>query len=86
MVHAIKLNNFGKEEYISRSEAKKLFLELDKFEKIVLDFEGIKTVGQGFIDEVFRVFQQSHQDINIEYINANEDITFMIKRSVNAAR
>ena len=36
-------------------------------------------MGQGFGDELFRVWQNSHPEIKIEYINTNEAIQFMIK-------
>lgn len=68
--------------YISRSQAKRLLHSLDKFKKIVLDFSGVTTVGQAFADEVFRVFQDSHPEIEITPVNCNENVNFMIKRAV----
>ena len=50
---------------------------------IVLDFKKVRLVGQGFVDEVFRVFANKYPTISISYINANEDITFMIERGRN---
>ena len=47
-----------------------------------MDFSNIKTVGQGFVDEVFRIFQNKYPAIKIEYSNANEDVRFMIERSL----
>ena len=46
------------------------------------DFQKVKMVGQGFADEVFRVFQTKYPDIEIKYTNANDDILFMIQRSI----
>ena len=40
-------------------------------------------VGQAFVDEVFRVFQNEHPDITIEYINVNADVDIMIKRGMS---
>lgn len=65
---------------ISRSEARRIVFGLDKFKEIVLDFKGVETVGQGFCDEVFRVWQNKYPEIKISYINANENVEFMIKR------
>lgn len=59
----VKLFN---QDCISRSEAKRLLYGLDKFKEIILDFEGVKTIGQGFADEIFRVFKNAHPDIVIE--------------------
>jgi hypothetical protein len=39
-------------------------------------------VGQGFVDEVFRIFQKKHPNIKIEFTNANEDVRFMIERGL----
>jgi anti-sigma regulatory factor (Ser/Thr protein kinase) len=67
-------------EYISRSQAKRLLVDLDKFKRIVLDFEDVQTVGQGFADEIFRVFQASYPEIELVSINMNNEIAFMVNR------
>lgn len=33
---------------------------------MILDFEGVTLVGQGFIDEVFRVFATAHPQVNLK--------------------
>jgi len=58
-----------KEACISRSEAKRLLTGLDKFGEITLDFKGVKSIGQGFADEVFRVFKNAHPEIAIKSEN-----------------
>lgn len=74
---------FGEgESLMSRSQAKKLFTEIGPIGNVILDFYNIPMVGQGFVDEVFRVYPLKNPNIKIEYINANEDVTFMIKRSL----
>jgi len=78
----VELSRSGQDRYVSRSQAKRIVTGLDKFNHIILDFTHIKTVGQGFVDEVFRVFQSKHPAIKIEYTNANEDVRFMIERSL----
>ena len=78
----VELSKLGDERYISRSQAKRILTDLDRFSRIVLDFRGIETVGQGFVDEVFRVFQNKFPNIQIVYRNANENVVFMIKRGV----
>jgi len=76
----VTVSLFTEEEhqFISRSEARRLLHRLDKFEKIVLDFDGIKIIGQGFADQIFRVFQREHPAIDIEPINANDAVAAMI--------
>ncbi len=78
----VQLSKLGDERYVSRSQARRICLGLEKFKHVVLDFKGISTVGQGFVDEVFRVFQSKHPNIKITYSNANEDVRFMIERSL----
>jgi len=68
-------------EYISRSEARRLMLNLDKFKVIELDFKEVDTIGQGFTDEVFRVFASAHPEIQIKPINANQAVTAMIRHA-----
>jgi anti-sigma regulatory factor (Ser/Thr protein kinase)/biotin operon repressor len=78
---AVKLFDSG-DSYISRSQAKRLLHSMEDFRTIVLDFAGVKTVGQGFADEVFRIYSKSHPGISIVYKNANEDVEFMITRAL----
>ena len=51
---------------------------LDKFKTILLDFKNVETVGQGFADEVFRVWKSRHPGIEIIVKNANDNVQFMI--------
>ena len=68
-------------DYVSRSQARRVLVGLDKFKKIVFDFKDISGIGQAFADEVFRVFQNRHKDISLEIKNANEAVEFMIERA-----
>lgn len=78
----VRLSMLGDEHYVSRSQARRICLGLEKFKYVNLDFKDISTVGQGFVDEVFRVFQSKHPNIKIEYTSANDDVRFMIERSL----
>ncbi len=66
---------------LSRSEAKRLLLGLDKFTRITFDFKGVKEVGQGFTDEIFRVFPSFHPTIQVDHDNAIPAVEFMIRRA-----
>jgi len=66
-------------EYVSRSEAKRLLHNLDKFSEIELDMRDVGSVGQGFADEVFRVFISAHPGILIRTINAGKAVDAMIQ-------
>jgi anti-sigma regulatory factor (Ser/Thr protein kinase) len=67
--------------YISRSEARRLLFGLEKFKRIVLDFDKIQGVGQGFADEVFRVFSHRYPHIRIEPLHMAPGIAFIIQRA-----
>lgn len=76
----VKLFEKG-DSFISRSEAKRLLSGLDKFETITLDFEKVKMIGQGFSDEIFRIFKHRYPKINIKVIHASKEVFFMIRRA-----
>ena len=78
----VKMSQWGNEPLISREQAKRVTFGLEQFRHIVLDFTDVRLVGQGFVDEVFRVYPQAHPDIVIDYVHANPDVSFMIKRSL----
>lgn len=77
---AVKLFKLGT-DLISRSQARRILSGLERFRKIVLDFHEVETVGQGFADEVFRVWKQRYPGIEVFAENANENIIFMIERA-----
>ena len=62
----------------SRSQGKRLVARLQEFRTVYLDFEGIKTIGQPFADEVFRVFYNSHPEVEIIPVNYSKDVGRMI--------
>ncbi len=68
-------------DYLSRSQARRVVSGLVKFKNIILDFKNVKTVGQAFADEIFRVWQSNHPQIKITTENTNKNIDFMINRA-----
>jgi hypothetical protein len=66
-------------EYVSRSEAKRLLHNLERFSEIELDMRDVVSVGQGFADEVFRVFANKHPGILIQSINSGDAVEAMIQ-------
>jgi anti-sigma regulatory factor (Ser/Thr protein kinase) len=73
-------------EYVSRSEAKRLLHNLDKFSEIELDMRDVGSVGQGFADEVFRVFALAHPGIVVRTINAGKAVEAMIQHASKNSR
>ncbi len=76
----VKLLKYGKENLISRSQAKRLLARFDKFKEIYLDFEGINMIGQAFADEIFRVFRNQYPHIHIRHGRANKKVERVINR------
>ena len=66
-------------EPIARSQARRVLYRLEEFRQVEFDFAGIDFMGQGFADEIFRVFQKSHPEIELIPLNANESVRGMIK-------
>lgn len=76
----IKLYTMGT-IHISRSQARRVLSGLEKFRLIILDFDKVPMIGQGFADEIFRVFKIKYPEIEIQPINMNDAVEFIIKRA-----
>lgn len=70
-----------REDYVSRSEAKRLLHNLHRFSAIELDMRDVTNVGQGFAAEIFRVFASAHPEIDIRVINATKAVDAMIRHA-----
>jgi anti-sigma regulatory factor (Ser/Thr protein kinase) len=79
---AVALSGDPNDPHLSRSQAKRLLMGLEKFNTIILDFKGVVSVGQAFVDEVFRVFKNEYPNITIHHVGANDEVEFMIKRGL----
>ncbi|MCP4347859.1 MAG: DUF4325 domain-containing protein [Desulfobacterales bacterium] len=77
------LTQYGCDNLISRSQAKRVLARADKFKEIVLDFSNVEMIGQGFADQIFRVFKNAHPEITVMWSNANNDIEKMIHRVIS---
>lgn len=64
--------------FVSRTEAKRVGTYLEGFGVVELDFSGIAEIGQGFADELFRVWARENPTSRLEPINANPAILAMI--------
>lgn len=74
----LKLAKIGEDQLVSRSQARRLLARFERFSEVLLDFNGIKTVGQAFADEVFRVFQADHPEVRILAFNTTRAVEKMI--------
>jgi hypothetical protein len=64
---------------VARSQAKRLLARVEKFQSVILDFDGVPEIGQGFADEIFRVFRNDHPEIELTPINCNTAAANMIR-------
>ena len=76
----IGLARYGREQLLSRSQARRVLARFDQFSEVLLDFRGVEMIGQGFADEIFRVFRKAHPEINILAVNTSSDIDAMMRR------
>ncbi|MBI5405594.1 DUF4325 domain-containing protein [Candidatus Kaiserbacteria bacterium] len=76
----VKLYASGDGIHVSRSQARRILEGLDKFESIILDFDKVPTIGQAFADEVFRVFKEKYPNIEIQPVNMDDAVRFMVER------
>ena len=78
----VRLLEYGDEkpQVVSRSQAKRLMVRFERFQNIILDFSGIDEIGQGFADELFRVFANQHPGTKLTLMNCNKEIKKMISR------
>ena len=74
----VKLVLYEGEKLVSRSQAKRILNRIEKFKTVLLDFEGVDSIGQAFADEVFRVFARRNPQINIHPIHVTDRINRMI--------
>jgi hypothetical protein len=79
----VKLAQYGNDKLISRSQAKRVIARVELFKKVLLDFQHVPTIGQAFADEVFRVFQFAHPEVELVAINASSEVKRMIARAVS---
>lgn len=82
----IKLAKYGDENLVSRSQAKRVLARLESFQVAILDFKDVDTIGQAFADEVFRVFNLAHPDVQLETANAGKRAEKVIKHVMSAAK
>jgi anti-sigma regulatory factor (Ser/Thr protein kinase) len=68
--------------FVSRSEAKRLAHGLEKFNEVIVDFAKVAGVGQGFVDELFRVWAAGHPEVKLTPVNMSPPVEFMVRRGL----
>jgi anti-sigma regulatory factor (Ser/Thr protein kinase) len=77
------LAQYGQENLISRSQARRLLARFDRFKEVVLDFAKVDVIGQAFADEIFRVYAREHPQVALRWMNASGQVAGMIARAQN---
>ena len=73
----IPLKNIFDSAPVSRSQAKRVCNRLETFEEVILDFDGISWMGQGFAHQMFVVYKNAHSNVTIKPVNMNESVENM---------
>ena len=81
----VRLFDYGV-PFVSRSEAKRLARNLDRFEEVVVDFQGMDEVGQGFADELFRVWQSQHPRTRLIPVEMGPAVELMVRHALSSDR
>lgn len=82
----VRLAQYGDDNLVSRSQAKRLIARFEKFRTVVLDFKGVALIGQAFTDEVLRVFPLAHPEVELVPLNANKEVSQMIAHVLGASK
>lgn len=80
----LKLAKFGADELISRSQAKRVLARVNLFKTVVFDFKDVEQVGQGFADQIFRVYANEHPHIQLLPIHMSKAVKGMVDRARSA--
>ena len=77
----VRLAQYEGEKLVSRSQAKRLSLRLERFRHVVLDFAQVVEIGQAFADELFRVFAQAHPGVVLVPVNMTAEVERVVRRA-----
>lgn len=69
-------------EPVARSQARRICNRLEVFKEVILDFKDVEFMGQGFADEIFRVYAMAHPQVILCPVNIMPDVERMIRHVV----
>ncbi len=82
----VKLAKYGNDHLVSRSQAKRVLMRVDRFSQVIFDFTGVEMIGQAFADQIFRVFAAEHPEVDLIPSHANREIMSLITSAIKAGR
>lgn len=65
-------------EPMARSQARRICNRLEEFKEVILDFSDVGFMGQGFADELFRVYASAHPQVKLCPINMLPEVLRMV--------
>ena len=68
---------------VARSQARRIYARLENFREIEFDFARVDMMGQGFADEVFRVYANMHPGVTLKPVNMNAEVQRMYQYTIN---
>jgi anti-sigma regulatory factor (Ser/Thr protein kinase) len=74
----IGLATYGDENLISRSQARRVLMRCNLFQRVILDFRGVSGIGRAFADELFRVFPLEYPDVELIPVHTNPEVASVI--------
>jgi hypothetical protein len=77
----LNIETDGCPSFFFRSGAKRLLLGLDEYTVLDFNFKNVDEVGQGFCDEIFRVYANRNPGKILSYHGASDVVRYMIERS-----
>lgn len=66
-------------EPVARSQARRICRRLEEFKEVILDFDGVEFMGQGFADEIFRVFATACPEVLLCPVHMEKGVYRMIR-------
>ncbi|MBI4740428.1 MAG: STAS-like domain-containing protein [Betaproteobacteria bacterium] len=79
----VKLAQYEGEKLVSRSQARRLTMRFERFQTVILDFDGVAEIGQAFADEVLRVFQNAHPNTKLIPTHMTPAVENMVERATS---
>ena len=73
----LPLKHFFDSAPVSRSQAKRICNRLEQFQEVILDFEDLEWMGQGFAHQLFVVYQNQHPTVKLRPVHMNESVAKM---------
>ncbi len=78
----VRLAQYKNEKLVSRSQAKRMLVRIERFEHVMFDFDAVDSVGQAFADEIFRVYANRHPHILLVPINMNKSVSKFVNKAI----